>query len=189
MIRLFFHRIFLLILGFILPVCIFSQNFAGDTSLPSTIPELLRRPVRGEAPRYPRDMVIGELGQGTAPERAWRYAQDIAAFLVAASSPLRSPSGAGVSPEDREILNQYVPVLQRVEPRRFNLGGGRTEVDGSVSFLVRFLGRQHWVAGELYLRLEGDNWRLDELVLEGVRTIEEGRSSYTYDFTPYERFF
>ena len=189
MIRLFFHRIFLLILGLTLPAFIFSQNLAGGTSVPSTIPEQLRRPVRGEAPRFPRDMVIGELGQGTAPERAWHYAQDIAAFLVAASSPIRGQSSARVSPEDREILNQYVPVLQRVEPRRFNLGGGRTEVDGSVSFLVRFIGRQQWIAGELYLRLVGGNWRLDELILEGVRTIEEGRNNYIHDFTPYERFF
>ena len=160
-----------------LPVNIFSQ----EQSVPSTIPELLRSPLRGEAPRYPRDMVIGELGQGTAPEAAWRYAQGVAAYLVGAIS--------GISGGDRDILREHFPLMESFEPRSYHIGGGRTEVDGSVSFLVRFLGREQWIAGELYLHLEEDNWRLDEIVLEELRTMEEGRGDYTYDFSPYERFF
>ena len=184
MVRLYAAGIVLLISGLILPVYIFAQNQEGEISLPEAIPEVLRSPLRGEAPRYPRDMVIGELGQGTAPERAWRYAREIAAVLLAANR-----NSTAISRSDNDIIMEYFPVLSAFEPRKYHLGGGRTEVDGSVSFLVRFFGREQWMAGELYLRLEGDSWRLDELILEEVRSFEEGRSTYTYDFSPYERFF
>ena len=163
--------------GLFLPLYIFSQEQGAS----STIPELLRRPLRAEAPRFPRDMVIGELGQGTAPEGAWRYAQGIAAFLAGSAS--------GISAGDRDILRRHLPVMESFEPRRFHIGGGRMEVDGTVSFLVRFIGREQWIAGELYLYLDENNWRLDEIVLEELRTMEEGRDSYSYDFSPYERFF
>ena len=179
--RLYIIGVALLISCLIFPVYIFSQSL---TEGPVTIPEVLRRPLRGEAPRYPRDSVIGELGQGTAPDRAWRYARDIGAFLVAGN-----PNSSVVTGGDNIILREYFPVLGSFEPRRYHLGDGRTEVDGSVSFLVRFLGRQQWMVGELYLRLEDDEWRLDDLVLEEVRSMEEGKSSYSYDFSPYERFF
>ena len=174
----------MLMAGLILPAYIFSQNQGGEVSSQVTVPEVLRRPLRGEAPRYPRDTVIGELGQGTAPDRAWRYAREIAAVLVTSNQ-----NSSVISRMDNDILKDYFPVLGAFEPRRYHLGGGRTEVDGSVSFLVRFLGREKWMAGELYLRLEEDSWRLDELVLEEVRNFEQGRSTYTYDFSPYERFF
>lgn len=186
--RILFPGVVLLISGVILPVYIFSQSQAGDSG-PVTIPEVLRRPLRGESPRYPRDMVIGELGQGTAPERAWRYARDIAAVLVSRASGAGNQGSSVVTEEDNDFLGVYLPVLRTFEPRVYHLGGGRTEVDGSVSFLVRFLGREQWMAGEIYLRsVEGD-WMLDELVLEEVRGFEEERRAYTYDFSPYERFF
>ena len=174
----------LLILWLTLPVNILAQNRSGDNSAPVTIPDVLRRPMRNEAPRYPRDLVIGELGQGLAPERAWLYAREIATTLLA-----RNQSNSSVLRADNEVLREYFPVLGSFEPRKFHLGGGRIEVDGSVSFLVRFIGREQWLAGELYLRSEGNNWRLDDIVLEDVRKMEDGRSSYTYNFSPYERFF
>ena len=184
MTRLHFIGIILIISGLVFPAYIFSQNRAGDGSASMTIPESLRRPMRTEASRYPRDTIIGELGQGTAPERAWRYAREIAAALLG-----RNQNYSGISRGDNDILKEYFPVLGSFDPRRYHLGGGRTEVDGSVSFLVRFLGRDKWIAGEIYLKVEGNNWRLDDLVLEEVRSMEEGKSSYKYDFTPYERFF
>ena len=182
MVRLFLAGIILFSFGLILPASAFSQNQAGG--FPVTIPELLLRPLRGEAPRYPKDMVIGELGQGTAPERAWRYARGIAAVLVAGNQ-----SSSVIAEEDGDILKEHFTVMRSFEPRKYNLGGGRTEVDGTVSFLVRFIGREQWMAGEIYLRPDEGNWRLDELFLEEVRGFEEGKRSYSYDFSPYERFF
>ena len=181
--RIYFPTIIVLA-SLALPAYIFSQNRPGDNSSPVTIPESLRRPLRGEAPRYPRDMVIGELGQGTAPERAWRHAREIASALVA-----RNLSSSVIPMAESDLLEEYFPILHAFEPRKYHLGGGRIEVDGSVSFLVRFLGREQWMAGELYLRPEADSWRLDDLILEEVRNFEEGKNSYTYDFSPYERFF
>ena len=181
MIRIHLMGIALLTVYIIFPIYIFSQN---QTEGSITIPEALLRPVRGEAPRYPRDTVIGELGQGAAPERAWRYARNIGAFLVA-----RNQNSSAIAGDDNYALREYFPAFESFEPRRYHLGGGRIEADGSVSFLLRFLGREQWMAGELYLRLVEDNWRLDDLILEEVRGFEEGKSSYSYDFSPYERFF
>ena len=176
--------IILFVSVFFLPELIPSQEY----EVPSTIPEQLRRPLRTEAPRFPRDRVIGELGQGTAPDGAWRYAQGIGAFFIR-SSVSRNLNSSLISTEDSDFLRVNFPVMETFEPRTFHLGGGRTEIDGSVSFLIRFLGREEWIAGELYLHMVGANWRLDELVLEELRTMEEGRSSYTFEFSPYERFF
>ena len=178
--RLYFFSFVLLVSSLFWPAYLFSQEQGSS----ATIPELLRRPMRGEAPRYPRDMVIGELGQGTAPDNAWQYAQRIAAFLVS-----QNQNNPAVSEADSDTLVEYLSVMESFEPRTYHLGGGRTEVDGSVSFLVRFIGREQWIAGELYLYLEGNTWQMDELVLEELRTMEEGRSSYSFNFSPYERFY
>ena len=69
------------------------------------------------------------------------------------------------------------------------------EADGSVSFLVRFLGSEESIAGELYLvKAEEPNseiarWQLDDFILEEKRELSEIRDSYRYDFSPYERFY
>ena len=162
-----------IILTLFLPVLIFSNE---------TIPDQLRWPMRTEAPRYPRDRVIGALGQGTAPDGAWQYARLFLSALVQ---------------NDRNRLNSmnissahiYTATLENIQAWRYHVGGGRTEEDGSVSFLVRFFGRTHWITGELYLRQEDNDWYLDDLLLEDARSLEEGNNIYQYDFSPYERFF
>jgi len=176
--------ILLILSAFIFPFPVFSQSPEAETPSiyeSSTIPDILRRPVRGEAPRYPRDRVIGELGQGTAPDGAWEYANKFLTAIVA---------GNGLFPDSAEkVPEKYTEALKEVEPLRFHIGGGRTEADGAVSFLVRFLGREQWMTGELYIAEDGEKWRLDDLILEEGRDIEEGKNIYQYDFTPYERFF
>jgi hypothetical protein len=87
------------------------------------------------------------------------------------------------------LVENFLFTLDTINPLKYHLGSGRTEPDGTVSFLVRFLGREQWIAGELYLRLEGDGWCLDDLVLEEGRNLEDGKNAYPYNFTPYERFF
>jgi hypothetical protein len=128
-------------------------------------------------------MVIGSIGQGTVPDAAWRFANDLVSSLMAQTNDTL------LARENRSLLENCRIALDTISPLKYHLGGGRTEPDGSVSFLVRFLGREQWIAGELYLRLEGNNWRLDDLVLDESRNLEEGRNAYPYNFFFYERFF
>jgi len=182
-----FRIIFLSAIIFILPVFIFSQNIqsedsAGNGYTDTTIPEILLRPARTESPRYPRDRIIGTLGQGTAPDGAWNYANVILSALI-------SGTLGSVKAVDADLLGKSLAALTDVEPGKYHIGGGRTEEDGTVSFLVRFLGRDQWMTGELYILFRNDAWYLDDLVLEEAQDLNEGKDAYPYDFTPYERFF
>ena len=198
---------------FILGICLLSSSvYSQDSSAADiqnqTIPEALRRPEAGEAIRYPRDVIIGELGQGESPESAYEFARDLLSALITGnSSALELTNTSSVLAEK---LNEE---LSGIEVRSYHLGGGRTEADGSVSFLVRFLGREESITGELYITNikspilpEGGetadtadaapaespapgSWLLDDLILEEKRPLSEIRDSYRYDFTPYERFY
>ena len=184
--KIYCFGIILIFAGFVFPVLIYSQNSASGGSGSNsnvTIPEWLRRPLRGEAPRYPRDRIIGELGQGTAPYDAWQYARLLMSSLLTGNR-------SGLGAEDTGFLNKFAAALEDIEPVQYRLGGGRFEEDGAVSFLVRFLGRERWIAGELYLLLsEDDIWYFDDLFLEEGRIFDDVGSAYQYDFSPYERFF
>jgi len=196
----------------VFPQRIFSQEEDAEEkkSGSQTIPNALRRPDRGEAPRYPQDLVIGELGQGKAPDGAYRFARD---FLDALAKGNRDAPAV----EDSllvlggEYMDEILDNISSLEPRTYRLGGGRTEADGSVSFLVRFLGTQESITGELFIRRQENEkdpdsgelqseenpgtksrellWYLDDLILEERRALTEIRDSYRYDFSPYERFF
>jgi hypothetical protein len=115
----------------------------------SSIPEELLRPRREEAPRYPIDTVIGPIGQGKASVEAYNCARRTAAALLAGSmnAPVLSTVG-------RVFLEGCISALNVVNPRYFRLGSGREEPDGSVSFLVRFAGREQGITGELFIRYE-----------------------------------
>ena len=155
---------------------IFSQE-----GVVSTIPDVLRRPERGEAPRYPRDMVIGELGQGQAPREAYHFAQNLLGALI---------RGNEAAPDLAALTEELLEEISGLEPRTYRLGGGRIEADGTVSFLVRFVGRMESITGELFVReTESESWLLDDLILEERRALTEIRDSYRFDFSPYERFF
>jgi hypothetical protein len=79
--------------------------------------------------------------------------------------------------------------LGALEPRKFRIGGGREEADGSVSFLFRFISRDQGIAGELYLRQEEGIWLADDIILEEPQTSPIPGERYAYDFSPYERFY
>ena len=176
-----------------------SQEESAWGNQDQTIPEVLRRPEMSEAPRYPKDVVIGELGQGKSPDEAYLFARNLLSALIAgnSSAPVLSASGA-------VITESLLEKIGEIEPRSYHLGGGRMEADGSVSFLVRLLGWEESIAGELYLRQEGKlsfdddkgiepaiqgQWLLDDLLLEEKQTLTDIRDGYRYDFTPYERFY
>ena len=114
-----------------------------------SIPEELLRPRREEAPRYPVDTVIGPLGQGAAPREAYEIARRTASALLAGSK-----DAPVLSTVNRVFLEGCMNALNGINPRLFRIGGGREEADGSVSFLVRFAGREQGITGELFVRLQ-----------------------------------
>jgi hypothetical protein len=151
------------------------------------IPEALRQPQRGdENPRYPRDAVIGEMGRGLASEEAYRYARNL--LQGALSLNRESALLAGAAPSQ---LEELFAALETLSPQQYRVGGGREEADGAVSFLFRFIGRELSLAGELYIRLDNNAWRLDDIIVEEAKALSEGglMNTYKFDFSPYERFF
>jgi hypothetical protein len=148
-----------------------------------TVPEGVRRPQHGEALRYPQDTVIGPLGRGEAPEGAYRFARDFLNRLLS-----QNPDSPAFKALEENLRSYLIDALEPVAPRRVRIGGGREE-PGGASFLVRFLGPEQWAAGELYLHLQGDQWRVDDLVLEEPRQVSDSGETYRFDFSPYERFY
>jgi hypothetical protein len=151
------------------------------------VPEALRQPRRGdENPRYPRDGIIGELGQGLASEDAYRYARNLLQGALSLNRESALLAGAAASQ-----LEELFAALETLGPQQCRLGGGREEADGSTSFLFRFIGRDLSLAGELYVRPDGKTWRLDDIIVEEAKALSEGggMNTYKFDFSPYERFF
>jgi hypothetical protein len=183
-----FFMTFVIIYGFFLPPLFsFSQESVTIPSMEfaerGVIPPILRQPRQGEILRYPRDTIIGELGRGQASEGAYNYAGNILSALLLENRASRFLSG-----RDNTFWDEVFANLTQISPRKYRLGGGREEIDGNTSFLFRFIGREQGIAGELYIRREGDNWILDDIILERARNLPNGKESYPYDFSPYERF-
>ncbi|MCL2139725.1 MAG: hypothetical protein FWH41_09390, partial [Treponema sp.] len=148
MIRVLIAGLFLMCIG-----SLFSQDAAvapaGESPQRGSIPEELLRPQRGEAPRFPIDTVIGELGQGRSPGGAYDCAQKAAAAFLEGN--LKASVFAGMN---TVFLEGSIDALNAINPRAYRLGSGRQEPDGSVSYLVRFIGREEGITGELFIRLE-----------------------------------
>jgi len=134
----------LIALFLLMTVYVFPQNEITERS---SIPEELLRPRRGEAPRYPVDMVIGALGQGDAPPEAYATARKTAAALLAGNMNV-----SVLSSVNKVFLEDCMTKLKGINPQSFRLGSGREEPDGSFSFLVRFVGREEGITGELFVR-------------------------------------
>jgi len=182
-------------------LCLAVFSHAQDIFYRGSIPEELLRPKRGEAVHYPVDTVIGELGQGKASDAAYSFAKSIASGLISAN--MEHPGLAGINTVLRE---NYLNVLKEIGPRSYRIGGGREEPDGAVSFMIRLLGKENGITGELFIRyvtrqIQQDNenvetktvggWRFEDLVLEEAKSREEEQrdSLQRFDFSPYERFF
>jgi len=114
-----------------------------------SIPEELLRPRRDEAPRYPIDTVIGTLGRGQAPQEAYDIAKNAAAAFLAGNM-----NASVFSPVNKVFVESCMGMLDAINPQFYRLGSGREEPDGSVSFLVRFVGREQGITGELFVRFE-----------------------------------
>jgi hypothetical protein len=152
-------------------------------------------------------MVIGSLERGNVPEDVWLFARDLLAALIAGNRPALSSAGG---------FDDILETLGEINPGTYRLGSGREEPDGSFSFLVRFIGREQWIAGELYIRPGEDSgipenaeteaeedadspavppailsaaWVFDDLLLEEKRDRGTEKDSRSFDFSSYERFF
>ena len=178
------------------PVNAVSQEQAAQNNVSrGSIPEALLRPGRGEAPRYPIDTVIGELGRGTATEAAFNFASMICEGLLSGDK-----NNANLVTINSGLRDNYLATIEIIGPLSYRIGGGREEADGAVSFLVRFIGREHGIAGELYVSYrtrvnqEGrstGSWIFEDLLLDEAkeREVEQSESIFRYDFNPYERFY
>jgi len=191
-------RLLALTLFLSIPIVAFSQEQMERASRGS-IPEELLRPKRGEAPRYPIDVVIGEMGKGNASDAAFSFANYISAAFL--SGNMDNPALASIGSSLRQNLLSSLDVIS---PLSYRIGGGREEADGAVSFLIRFIGKEQGITGELYIRYftrqtEGTDgeikttgrWIFEELLLEEARDrdVEQKESMYRADFYPYERFY
>jgi hypothetical protein len=154
------------------------------------------------------------LGQGEAPLGAYQFAQELLSALVG------DRTTAPVVQRSSSLIGESVfEELRSINPRTYRIGGGRYEPDGSVSFLVRFVGRTESIIAELFVRFEAPRlaaaeeedeegaedeedappppparqeevrWLLDDLMLEDKIPLSDIRDTYRYDFSPYERFY
>ena len=178
-------------------VCLFFLTvFASAQESRGSIPSELLRPGYGESPRYPIDTVIGEMGRGEASAAAYSFAGSIAAGFVSGEA-----GHSGLRTVNAPLRENYFSALREIEPGGYRLGSGREEADGSVSFLIRFMGRERGITGELFIRFvtrsavdgtETGNWVFEDLILEEAKSRDEERqreSLQRFDFSPYERFF
>jgi len=157
-----------------------SSVFSQDELLQrGSIPEELLRPRRDEAPRYPIDTVIGTLGKGHAPTDAYEVARKTAAALLAGNIDV-----SVLSTVNKVFLESCMEMLNTVSPLAYRLGSGREEPDGSYSFLVRFIGREMGITGELFVRFEE---RRREAVTEPQPTANESEAVGEEGKEPVER--
>jgi hypothetical protein len=145
-------------------------------------------------------MIIGSLERGDVPAAAYAFAREALDALLTENKEAAALSGMNSADREKAFSD-----LGKINPRKFRLGNGREEADGAVSFLIRFIGREKGIAGELYVRAElpaaGESeenvqnqgtetrWRLDDLILEEERGLDEVTEGPSFDFPPYERFF
>jgi len=177
------------IISFFLCIWFASQIVFSQEGSSHAVPNSLRQPERGEAPRYPSDLVIGDLGRGDATEGAYAFARSILSALMVGRRD--APAFADLSQ-----AGSYFEEVRSISPRAFRLGGGRIEPDGHISFLIRFISREESITGELFIHWQdaGEDdrpgrWVLDDLILEDRRTLIDIRDSYRFNFSPYERFY
>ncbi len=150
----------------------------------SVVPVQVRRPQQGEAPRFPEDIIIGTLGQGEVSAPSYRFAQSFLSALLREES--RGETLSHLPPDKRERI---IGILQKLDPEKVRVGGGKEDPDGSVSFLLRFIGQNGWSGGEVYIRQNEGAWNLEDFILDDPEGQNQTDSPYRFDLSPYERFF
>jgi hypothetical protein len=158
----------------------------------SVVPESVRRPQQGEAPRFPSDIIIGTLGQGEASGESYRFAWNILQTLLheeSWSSAGQNASESVLSDLPQNESERITRIFSDINPKDVRIGGGRIEADGSVSFLVRFIGETRWSGGEIFIRQHENVWNAESIILDEPGEEGETRGQYRFNFPPYERLF
>jgi hypothetical protein len=157
--------------------------FTAQSDNGGVAPDSVRRPEHLSNPLYPRDVSIGELGQGDASSVCYSYAK----------SALRELEQSNKSDKFFKLLPQaeidgVVKKVSDVAPVRSRLGGGKEGVDGDFSFLFRFIGLQDELTGVIYLRNDEGAWKITDIITDDPRAILEATAS-EQGWPPYDRFY
>jgi hypothetical protein len=169
-------------------LCFFAAVFflAQTEGMDGVLPESLRRPEFVVEPLYPKDLSIGDLGPGSAPLEAYNYSRRVLSDLQ--QSKKTSELLATIP---SETVDNIIVALGKNAPRKFRVGGGKEGVDGSTSFMFRYIGREEELSGAIYLRGQaGGKWQLEDIILEEPRSLEDAKQSDNpYLWLPYDRFY
>jgi hypothetical protein len=157
----------------------------SQESNPISIPDAIRRPSRTDTPRYPRDVIIGDLGRGSLSQEDMDYASSVLRALLQGreQSPLFSTLNEGAAEE-------LIGELRKIRANKFRIGGGKEIVDGAGSFLFRFIGRDGQIGGAMYFVRGKSSYTLDDIILEAIpQDLLDGDKNPMSDIFPYERFY
>ncbi|OHE77054.1 MAG: hypothetical protein A2413_08080 [Treponema sp. RIFOXYC1_FULL_61_9] len=136
-----------------------------------------------ERARLPFDFAIGELGERAADSAAYRFALSFASDLSS------SKDVSALFLERGKTESEAAAVLLRpIAPKSVRLGGGMPVDGGSYSFLVRFLGEESSVTGELRVSPSEENWRVAALLLDAPVKDEYADGTARFDPFAYKRF-
>jgi hypothetical protein len=145
----------------------------------------LRVPNSTEALRLPADYEIGPLGWDDADRAAYDAAMGI---LNKAAKTAKTGKAVDPSMDEQSLSN-----LAALGPDpQIHLGSPLVQVEGNLSFLVRFIGKELTCAGEIHLSTsEGGVWTLDTLLLDlpVLKVQDGGKGELSFDPLTYKRFF
>jgi hypothetical protein len=164
---------------------VFTAGLSTAQEAVGSVPEVLRRPQRVDAPRYPRDSVIGELGAGELTAEHLAFATGAVRALVQGRE-----RAAVLAPLGESHAADLVTQVVNLKPEKWRIGGGKELPDGLFSFLFRIIGGEGQIGGELYFAAAEKGFRLDDIALEDIPAeLLDDDANRAYKLSPYERFF
>jgi hypothetical protein len=140
-------------------------------------------PTGSEAVRLPQDFVIGKIGDEGVGANAYHFAFDFLSSLARSEEVKRFYTDRG-----RQEAESIAPILAPLLPASVRVGSGSAEGEGGVSFLIRFVGKERSVTGELHLIRSSSAWLVDELILDEPVSDYGADGTARFDPFTYTRF-
>lgn len=140
-------------------------------------------PTGSEAIRLPQDFVIGKIGDEGVEPNAYRFAVDFLSSVAKSAEVTRF-----YTDQSRQEAKSIAPLLAPILPASVRVGGGTAEGESGVSFLVRFVGKERSVSGELHLVQSSSVWLVDELILDEPVSDYGSDGAARFDPFTYTRF-